>query len=587
MSPGAAIASVLAGVALATAHAAGIERSIATAGPAAAAESPAAATPPGLDLVLKPHAMGGPSSYLAVRMTLLNPGVSPGQTLVRMPLKIVGIPTARYDGNAIVATDAQGPLPLTTKEEAPTPQAVYRDWNVSRATVGDVVLTYRAPPRAVTAATNNGPLFDLREEAGGFAGAGIGFLALPTKEGPYHVRLRWNLSDVPRGSRGEWSLGDGDVEVDAPAETLGFSYYAVGPLKSIPEKSDGKFGLYWLANPPFDAALLGERITALYATMSRFFQDADSSYRVFMRQNPYPGMGGSALASSFMFGYNAAENPTLDKLQGLLAHEMTHNWPALEGEHGDTAWYSEGTADYYSLLLSHRGGELPTQKFLAAINEKAAAYYTNPYIHLSNPRAAKLFWTDPIAQTVPYGRGFLYLVVTDAAIRGRSHGQRSLDDVVLELYRRKTQREPYGIPQWLDLVGKEIGSPQARRAYDAMVSGTLQVPPAGRFAPCFRVVKRPTRAFELGFARASLNDERIVRGLDPDSAAARAGIRNGDSIVDVTHLEQARKDDRQTITLVLHRDGADVAMTYLPRAGVVAGYGWVRDDAVPESSCKF
>jgi hypothetical protein len=520
-------------------------------------------------------------------MTLVDPDVAAGQTLVRMPLKIVGIPTARYDGDSIAAVDAQGAITLRTEEEPPTPQGVYRDWKVSRATVGNVVLTYQAPPRRVTAATNNGPLFDLREEAGGFAGAGIGFLALPTKQGPYHIRLKWDLSDAPTGSRGEWSLGDGDVEVDTPAESLGFSYYAVGPLKSIPAKSDGKFGLYWLADPPFDAALLGERITALYSTMSRFFQDPNSSYRVFMRQNPYPGTGGSALAGSFMFGYNAQERPTIDKLQGLLAHEMTHNWPELEGEHGDTAWYSEGTAEYYSVLLSHRGGELSTERFLADINEKAAAYYTNPYIHLSNPQAAKYFWSDPIAQTVPYGRGFLYLVITDAAIRAHSHGQRSLDNVVLELYRRKIHHEPYGIPQWLDLVGTELGSSQAHRAYEAMVSGTVQVPPAGRFAPCFRVVKRPARTFELGFARASLNDDRIVRGLEPNSAAARAGIKNGDSIVDVSNLLEARKDDTRTITLVLHRGDGDVPVKYLPRGDLIEGYAWVRSAAASESSCKF
>jgi hypothetical protein len=542
---------------------------------------------PALDLVLKPHATGGVDSYLGVRMTLVSPNLAAGATLVRMPLKIVGIPTARYDGDAIAASDAKGPLTLTQSEEPPTPQGVYRDWKATRATAGDVVLVYRAPPRHVTEATNNGPLFDLREEAGGFIGAGIGFLALPTHEGPYHIRLHWDLGDAPAGSRGVWSLGDGDVEVEQPAETLGFSYYAVGPLQSIPAQSDGKFGLYWLATPPFDVTFLGERITALYATMSAFFHDKGSSYRVFTRENPYEGTGGSALAHSFMFGYNRKEAPSVDKLQDLLAHEMAHNWPAMEGEHGDTAWYSEGTAEYYSLLLSHRGGELSTDKFLADINERATAYYTNPYIHLSNPEAAKLFWTDPVAQTIPYGRGFLYLVITDEAIRAHSHGRRSLDDVVLELYKRETQHQPYGIPQWLELVGKEIGAKQAERGYEAMVSGSLEIPPAQRFAPCFTLVKRPARIFALGFARASLNDDRIVRDLIPGSAAAQAGVRNGDAITKVQHLSDARRDDTQSITLLLQRDGTQVPVTYLPRGDSVEAWGWERNPKAKDSTCRF
>jgi len=543
---------------------------------------------PSLELVLRPQATGDADrSGIAVTMTLIAPGVAAGDALVRMPLKIVGVPTARYDGNAIAATDAQGPLTLTAQDEPPTPQWIYRDWKISRATVGDVVLTYRAPPRHVTAATNNGPLFDLREEAGGFAGAGIGFLALPTKEGAYHIHLKWDLSESPAGSRGEWSLGDGDVDVIATAETLGYSYYAVGPLKSVPVQNDDKFGLYWLGDPPFDAAVLGQHISALYMEMVGFFGDTHSKYRVFMRQNPYEGTGGSALSGSFMFGYHPAAKTTVESLQGLLAHEMTHNWPAMEGEHGDTAWYSEGTAEYYSLLLSHRAGQLSTDKFLEAINERALGYYQNPYLRLSNPQAAKIFWTDPIAQTVPYGRGFIYLEITDAAIRTSSHGKHSLDDVVREMYRREERHEPYGIPQWLDLVGNEIGRKQARIFYDAMVSGAVQTPMANRFEPCFRVARHESRTFQLGFARASLNDDRIVKDLEVDSAAARAGIQNGDVITSVTGMIDATRDATRMLTLGVRQDGVERNVTYLPRGNVIAGFEWKRDERMPESQCKF
>jgi hypothetical protein len=551
------------------------------------AAEPPGAPPPGIKVVLRPHATGGSDSYVGVQMTLLRPDVAAGQILVHMPLKIVGIPTARYDGDAISAADAQGPLRLTAEDEPPTPQWIYRDWKIARATVGDVVLTYHAPPRQVTAATNNGPLFDLREEAGGFAGAGIGFLALPTREGPWRIHLKWDLSDAPAGSRGESSLGDGEVELIAPAETLGYSYYMVGPLRSIPERNDGKFGLYWLGDPPFDVAALGQRIRTLYTTMATFFHDTGSSYRVFMRQNPYEGTGGSGLGRSFMFGYNPAAKPTVDALQGLLAHETAHNWPAMQGEHGDTAWYSEGTAEYYSLLLSSRAGLLSTPEFLSSINEKARAYYQNPYLRLTNSQAAKIFWTDPTAQTVPYGRGFMYLQITDGAIRARSGGKRSLDDVVLELYQRKVNEEPYGIPQWLELVGKQIGAREARRAYEAMVAGAVEVPSSSRFAPCFKVVRRSTRKFELGFSRSSLNDDRVVRDLIAGSAAAKAGIQNGDTVTHVTGMIEATRDDSKTISLSFKHDGVENAVSYLPRGQEVSGYGWTLNPRAAGSGCVF
>lgn len=555
---------------------------MAFAGQAAAGEAP-----PSLELVMKPVAADD-GGYIDVAMTIEAPQLAAGEGLVRLPLILVGIPSARYDGDALTASDAKGDLPLTQEEEPPTPQGVYRRWNVSRATEGDVTVTYKAPPREVTAATNNGPLFDLRAEAGGFAGAGVGFIATPVNEGPYSVSLNWDMSDAPEGSFGAWSLGEGDVERVAPASALSFSYYAAGPLKRYPPRGEeSKFGLYWLAEPPFDPAALAGRIEKLYQAMSSFFNEDQSAYRVFIRQNPYKGRGGSALAGSFMFGYNKEDAPTIDDLQGLLAHEMAHNWPAMQGEHGLTAWYSEGTAEFYSLMLAYRAGLMTTGEYLEEINERAAGYYSNPYRALSNEEAAQKFWTDPIAQTVPYGRGFMYLAQTDAAIRAKTKGKRSLDDIVLEMRRRQNSGEAFGIPEWLDLVGEEIGDREAKKQFERMSSGELLIADDGRFAPCFEVVSKPARPFVLGFARSSLNDDRIVRDLEPGSEAARLGVREGDRIVDVKGMEEARRDAAVEITLTIARDDGDVELTYLPRGPEVEGYAWAQVEGAPESACAF
>src|SRR5262245_47025285 len=143
-----------------------------------AADAPAA-PPPMLALTLKPHLADGQLAHLDGELTLEAPQLAAGATLVRMPLLLVSIPTARYDGNARVAHDAAGELTLTQKDEDPTPTGTYRQWLVSRATSGNVVVQFKAPPRAVDAKTRTGPLFDLRAEGGGLHGAGITFLPLP------------------------------------------------------------------------------------------------------------------------------------------------------------------------------------------------------------------------------------------------------------------------------------------------------------------------------------------------------------------------------------------------------------------------
>ena len=540
---------------------------------------------PKLSIQLTPFAQGGPQSHMAVRETLEAPGLAAGGVLVRLPVKLVGIPGSQMLGDGLTARDAAGPLALTIEEEPPIPQGSYRRWKAARATVGDVIVEYRAAPRPITAATNNGPLFDLREESGGFAGAGVTFLAVPPGERPYRIALDWDLSQAPNGSRGVSSLGEGHVDTVGPPERLAFSFYAAGPLQALPGAGDG-FGLYWLSPPPFPADTLGARIKTLHAAMAKFFGDENAAYRVFIRQNPYPGTGGTALPQSFMFGYRASDKPTLEALQSLVSHEMTHNWPAMEGEHGDTAWYSEGTAEFYSMLLSYRSGLLLLDGFVTSLNDKTAAYYTNPYLRLSNPAAAKIFWSDPTAQTVPYGRGLLYLIDTDAAIRAKSGGKRSLDEVVQELYRRKKAGQPYTIETWLDLVGKEIGADQAKAAYQAMAAGEV-LHPANRFAGCLVASPKTMRTFELGFDRASLNDDRIVRGLKAGSEADKAGVRDGDQIVTESGMLEARKDETRSLTLILKRDGAERTATFLPRGAGVEGITWVKAPGARPETCRF
>jgi len=299
----------------------------------------AAQTAPFLRVVLKPHSDSGKVDYVDVTMVIEHPGVAAGSTLLRMPLVVASIPTARYDGDAIQATDGSGALPLTQKDAPPTSFLSNRDWIASRATAGDVTLHYRAPPRVITAATRTGPLFDLREEAGGVHGAGWTFLAVPINTEPYRIELHWDMADMPAGSRGIWSFGEGDVTKVAPAEKLVSSFYFAGPVKSYPAQPTGHFAMYWLSDPAFDVVAAAGMIQKLFDYMSGFFHDDGGSYRVFMRKTPANG-GGTALTRSFMFGYSESKPPTAESLEGLIAHEMVHNWPELSGDHADTSWWS-------------------------------------------------------------------------------------------------------------------------------------------------------------------------------------------------------------------------------------------------------
>lgn len=545
--------------------------------------APALAQPTPVRVVLTPSAVNGEVDRLGVELRFNELPVAAGEALVRMPTLIVGTPTAAYAADDIIASDASGPLPLSVVDEEPTPTGHYRRYITSRATRGAVTIRYAAPLREITRATRNGPLFDLRAQPGGAIGSGMYIFALPETESQYRIDLRWNLSALPRGSRGVWSLGEGRQRHVGQIDVLQQTFYAFGAVRSEPANGRGDFGLYWFGDPPFDVERVAEQVRPLYAYMSNFFRDPPGeTYRVFIRQNLHPSGGGTALRRSFMFGYGIDGETTANGLQQLLAHEMAHNWPRLiDSQHALTAWYTEGAAEFYSLRLLYRAGLMSLDDFAEAMNERAFGYYTNPHIGLSNGAAGELFWRDARAQRVPYGRGIMYLARVDAQVRAAAGGARSLDTLVLEVSDRQRAGEEVGLEAWSAIMRRELGETGVAE-FEAMAAGQMIVPPENSLGPCFRPVRYNARPFELGFDAMRLG---VVADLQPGSAAANAGLREGDAIVSITRLNELQDDPSKLMEMVIERDGQRMPFTYAPRGAEVEAWRWERMADVPEAQC--
>jgi hypothetical protein len=546
----------------------------------------AANEPPALHLELTPRAQAGSVDLVQVNLRLQAPNVKAGELLLRMPINLAGMPTAAYSAEDILAEDDGGPLALRALDEPANPSGRHRQYLVSRDTKGDVRVRYAGKPRVVDAQTRNGPLFDLRSEAGGALGAGVYFLALPPEKQVYRISLKWDLSQLPAGARGVWSLGEGEQRTVGPAEMLRFSLYAMGPVKSEPSEGKGNFGLYWLSPPPFDMPKLAADTQKLYRYMATFFDDTKSSYRVFARRNPYPAGGGTALAKSFVFGYGPnGESASTKDNQMLLAHEMAHNWPRMNGndDHAGTAWYSEGTAEYYSAVLSYRAGVIGLDKFVKSINSMAADYASNPHKNLSNDESGKIFWTDSRAQRVPYGRGFMYLARLNAQLKAKADKQRSLDDLVLEVQARQRAGKQVGLAEWREMVTRELG-PAAAAELDAMIAGKDIAPLPGAFGPCLKPVAYQLRPFDLGFDEMSLG---VVKNLRAGSAAAAAGVKEGDQIVMAPDLVTAKDSDDRPLKLDVKRGEQRLTISYIPRGAAVPAWRWERTADAAKGACKL
>jgi len=488
------------------------------------------------------------------------------------------------------ASDAHGALPLTFHDDGATADAPYRHWQAARATVGEIVVQYRAPISQVLAPRGAAPPLEMRSDHGAFSGQGSSFLMLPEDERLRQVSVHWDLGRLQDHAIGVTTLGPGDVSQRTmnASKVLGAGYFMAGDVHLYPAvPAPTSFFGAWYGAPPFDLQPVMESEQKLYRFYEIFFKRPSTApYGVFMRENLVNAGGGVSLGDT-SFVTTFGPKTELGQVKITLAHEMLHTFVGeLDGDESNASWYSEGLAVYYARLLALRAGQITRQEFLDDLNATAGRYYTDIMIHTPDSEIAKNFWADTRIRVLPYDRGSMYFAVLDGELRAASGGEESLDDLVLEMLNRKRHNLPADKAAWVALLQSHLGA-KGKEEFEAMLGGAVMLPPPDAFGPCFMRGTKPMRRYELGFEPKVLTEpKRIVRGLVPGSAAALAGIRNGDEIAQPVPQDMIQSQQNAILTLKLLRDGKPLEISYLPRGETVEAYQWTEKSCTGAPSSK-
>ena len=553
--------------------------------PAAISTAAFAQDAPVLTVALKP----GPASqatgksHVDVTLTIPSADTPAGAPLLAMPIVIANSVSVAEGLTAMTARDANGPLTLRAKDDAPA-LAYNRHWTADRAVRGDLVVSYRAPVDNTPPARGSAPPYVLRIDGEGVSGVGSMFLMTPENDKPYRIQIAWDLSAMAKGSTAVSSYGEGNVEMAAgPAARLSRTVFMAGPMQREPRQvSATGFSSAWMGEPTVDARPLMEWTHKLHTAMRKTFKDeGDPPYRVFLRYNPINGGGGTAMPFSFIVTYK--EGAKDEDLKSVLAHEMIHTWTS----NGPGAWYSEGNAVHYQALIPWRAGLMTTDDFLKDINDTARRYYTNALNDTPDEQIAPRFWEDTRIRTLPYDRGGLYFAVLDDKIRKATGGKRSVDDLIQEMIENFRAGRPVTEAAWTGLIQHDLGE-EGLKIHASMKAGGLMLPDSDAFGPCFRRTTAKFRRFDFGYDPLSLvGDVKTIRGLVPGSEADKAGLRNGDVVTYAVALDGVQGDQAATLTLQVTRDGKTFPITYLPRGEAVDAYQWTRVAGVPDSACRY
>lgn len=525
---------------------------------------------------------------LAIEQTLDGVQADASTPLLQIPLVTYNVPTVAESLQSLTARDAKGPFSLRSQDEGEGPARVRR-WFPDRAVSGTVHVRYQTTQANVTAPLGAAPPIEMRIEGDALSG-GAAILALRPVVSTVQLSLSWDLSSMPGAIAADSFAGE--IKQDVSPAFLDRVYLMAGKLGSQPaQRNPLGFQALWQGTPPFDPASLMQWTERLHGEYIRFFQAEPAPYTVFLRRNPVNAGGGIGMHSSFVTTFGEkGQGDDPQALKFTLAHEMFHTFQPMlasadPAEQLAGGWFNEGLAVFYQRVLPLRSGLISLDDFLRDVNYYAARYYTNALGNTPNSEVPARFWEDTRIRTLPYDRGFLYFVTVDEAVRNESGGKRSLDDLMLQMKAREQANQPVTTEVWEAAIRQEIGEAGVRSFRD-MLAGAAPLPGSSAFGPCFKRVSKQLRRYELGFAPKVLTESpRKVRDLIPDSAAERAGLRNGDVITHPVPQDDVQGRQDRKLTLQILRDGVPMTIEYLPRSEYVPAWQWERVPGVADSEC--
>ena len=277
------------------------------------------------------------------------------------------------------------------------------------------------------------------------------------------------------------------------------------------------------------------------------------------------------------------------------AHEFFHLWnvkrlrPAGLGpfdytreQYTRSLWFAEGVTTYYSYIFLLRSGIWTREQFLERLADEIRAFEYEPGRRLMSAesssfhawfydRSPQMQETNFANTTVSYyNQGAVLGILLDLEIRAHSGGQKSLDDVLVAMYRKFYDAPAtsyfgpgrgYEDNDILETVNAVAGA-DLTSFFDRYIRGAEPFPYAEAFGAAglsLRIATSSGSAPSLGVLTNRVDRGLKIVAMRPGSAADRGGLSRDDVLLAVDELPLAVDDlpDR----LKMYPPGAVVPFT--------------------------
>jgi predicted metalloprotease with PDZ domain len=459
-------------------------------------------------------------------------------------------------------------------------------WRLATGGAASIAVSYRVYGREPTVRTN-------------FIDADIAMLnGAPTfltvegqQQRPHDVLLRprqgWprsltGLAPHPGGAPHHYLAADYDQLVDSPivAGDPDVRQFNAGGAEHVLAT--------YLGGAAWDHEKAARDVETLTATQLDFWKLVP--YRRYVYLNVLLGSGGGLehKSSTLLIADRkmTADPDRYRRWLSLVSHELFHTWnvkrlrPVELGPfdyekevYTRGLWIAEGITSYYDDLLVARAGLMDEKQYLAALSgnidtvEKTPGRRFQSLSRSSFDAWIKYYRPDESSANTSisyYTKGAVVAFLLDVAIRERSGGRRSLDDLMRLAYQRHSGERGFTIEEFRAAAG-EVAGADLSGFFAAAVDGTEDLdyqPALDHFGLRFKAASGEATPY-LGL-ESSGSERLVVSRVLRDTPAYRAGVNSGDELIAIgderiptSGLEAALTGHKpgDAITLLVSRRG--------------------------------
>lgn len=452
----------------------------------------------------------------------------------------------------------------------------YQVWRTNRSVISPVQVSYRVEA-SVPFPIRRGPHIDLQQAGGGLSGSAMSFLLLPPLSDTVDIKLIWKL---PENHQVVTSAGAGNIRFNGTRNEFYTMQVMEGPLLSFPsDTSTQGLSIHSLGRSETEMKKAAPWNKMAYESLrKKLLGSPDKAFRFFIRSyDGGPLQSGVAVKNCFTIYLPKEMSAISTKIRSLTAHEMVHAF--VEGllmeDEGKCDWYNEGIADYLAIKIPYDAGLFTTEEYIQLVNGEAAMYYTNSLRETPENDMPNIKWLGRNSWSLGYTRGALYFANLDAKLKRITAGKFSVIDLVNEITSLNRAGKTVSDSSWRQLLKEKAGD-WAVQDFDEMESGRLLIPDRDCF-PGLVPEKIQSGFFNPGFEKPlRIRAGEKIEGLDPESNAAKAGLKEGDIISKTIAINDTYNSYDNYITITVKRNGKDLPVRFQPRKGSVTSYRWIK-----------